>query len=103
MDNDPSARGHREGSISSRNWDWKRRHSAYLIPYLPRAARVGTCAVGRFLFDAATDGGSFMSANRPLTHPRDEIIATMERIYSYRMTTTSGGNISIRDEAGDVW
>jgi L-fuculose-phosphate aldolase len=27
----------------------------------------------------------------------------MERIYQYRMTTTSGGNLSVRDEAGDVW
>ncbi len=28
---------------------------------------------------------------------------TMERIYRYRMTTTSGGNLSIRDESGDIW
>ena len=28
---------------------------------------------------------------------------TMERIYRYRMTTTSGGNLSIRDQAGDIW
>lgn len=28
---------------------------------------------------------------------------TMDRIYRYRMTTTSGGNLSIRDEAGDIW
>ena len=28
---------------------------------------------------------------------------TMERIYRYRMTTTSGGNLSIRDENGDIW
>lgn len=28
---------------------------------------------------------------------------TMERIYRYRMTTTSGGNLSIRDDSGDVW
>lgn len=38
-----------------------------------------------------------------LIHPRDEILATMERIYSYRMTTTSGGNISIREPNGDIW
>ncbi|MBX3441639.1 MAG: class II aldolase/adducin family protein [Planctomyces sp.] len=38
-----------------------------------------------------------------LAHPRDAILATMDRIYRYRMTTTSGGNISLRDEAGDVW
>ncbi|MFT5128031.1 MAG: L-fuculose-phosphate aldolase [Rhodothermales bacterium] len=40
---------------------------------------------------------------RQLTHPRDEIMRTMARIYRYRMTTTSGGNLSIRDENGDVW
>jgi len=36
-------------------------------------------------------------------HPRDEILQAMERIYRYRMTTTSGGNISIREPNGDVW
>jgi L-fuculose-phosphate aldolase len=36
-------------------------------------------------------------------HPRDEIVATMERVYRHRMTTTSGGNISLRDPNGDVW
>jgi L-fuculose-phosphate aldolase len=40
---------------------------------------------------------------RLLLPPRDEIVQTMERIYRYRMTTTSGGNLSIRDESGDVW
>jgi ribulose-5-phosphate 4-epimerase/fuculose-1-phosphate aldolase len=40
---------------------------------------------------------------RTLTHPRDRIMKTMERIYRYRMTTTSGGNLSIRDESGDIW
>lgn len=44
-----------------------------------------------------------MSNNRQLTHPRDEIMRTMERIYRYRMTTTSGGNLSIRDDSGDIW
>ena len=43
------------------------------------------------------------SASRPLTHPRDQIVQAMERIYRYRMTTTSGGNLSVRDEAGDIW
>lgn len=37
------------------------------------------------------------------THPRDEILETMDRIYRHRMTTTSGGNVSIHDESGDVW
>jgi L-fuculose-phosphate aldolase len=27
----------------------------------------------------------------------------MERIYRYRMTTTSGGNLSIQEPSGDVW
>jgi len=37
------------------------------------------------------------------THPRDEILEIMERIYDYRMTTTSGGNLSLRGEDGDIW
>ncbi len=44
-----------------------------------------------------------MNVKRHLLHPRDEIMQTMERIYRYRMTTTSGGNLSIRDEDGDIW
>ncbi|MBN9660002.1 MAG: class II aldolase/adducin family protein [Acidobacteria bacterium] len=39
----------------------------------------------------------------PYLHPRDEILRLMERIYRYRMTTTSGGNLSIREPNGDVW
>ncbi len=44
-----------------------------------------------------------MSQTRELIHPRDEIMRTMERIYRYRMTTTSGGNISIHDDDGSIW
>src|SRR6478609_5888000 len=36
-------------------------------------------------------------------HPRDEIMQTMERIYRYRMTTTSGGNLSLREADGTIW
>jgi L-fuculose-phosphate aldolase len=36
-------------------------------------------------------------------HPREQIVTIMRRVYGYGMTTTSGGNISIRDESGDVW
>lgn len=36
-------------------------------------------------------------------HPRDEIALTLERIYNYKMTTTSGGNLSIKDDNGDIW
>jgi L-fuculose-phosphate aldolase len=38
-----------------------------------------------------------------LLHPRDEIVEMMERVYRHKMTTTSGGNISVRDSNGDVW
>ncbi|HNT78045.1 MAG TPA: class II aldolase/adducin family protein [Anaerolineae bacterium] len=38
-----------------------------------------------------------------LLHPRDQLVTTMERIYHYGMTTTSGGNLSILDENGDMW
>lgn len=36
-------------------------------------------------------------------HPAEAIAATMRRIYSFGMTTTSGGNISIREPDGTVW
>jgi len=36
-------------------------------------------------------------------HPADQIVMIMERIYTYEMTTTSGGNISVRDEEGRIW
>ena len=38
-----------------------------------------------------------------LTHPRDQIALMISRIYKRGMTTTSGGNISIIDENGDIW
>ncbi len=41
--------------------------------------------------------------NFKLMHPRDQIVMIMERIYRYGMTTTSGGNLSIVDESGDLW
>ncbi len=44
-----------------------------------------------------------MNHQRLLIHPRDEIMQTMTRIYGYRMTTTSGGNLSIRNAEGDIW
>lgn len=42
-----------------------------------------------------------MDSARP--DPRDELVATMQRIYRYRMTTTSGGNLSILDSDGSIW
>jgi L-fuculose-phosphate aldolase len=44
-----------------------------------------------------------MLYHRDLVHPRDRIVEIMERIYGYSMTTTSGGNLSIRDDKGDIW
>lgn len=38
-----------------------------------------------------------------LMHPADQLVMIMARIYRYGMTTTSGGNLSIRDENGDIW
>lgn len=36
-------------------------------------------------------------------HPREQIVKIISRIYKNGMTTTSGGNISILDENGDMW
>ena len=38
-----------------------------------------------------------------LVHPRNQIITIIDRIYKRSMTTTSGGNISIIDDNGDIW
>lgn len=38
-----------------------------------------------------------------LMHPRDQIVLIISRIYNRGLTTTSGGNISIIDENGDMW
>ena len=44
-----------------------------------------------------------MSKNLKLIHPRNQITEIIDRIYKRGMTTTSGGNISIIDEQGDIW
>lgn len=41
--------------------------------------------------------------NPELMHPSDQIILIIDRIYKRGLTTTSGGNISIIDESGDIW
>ena len=41
--------------------------------------------------------------NFDLLHPADQIVMIMQRIYAYGMTTTSGGNLSIKDDDGDIW
>ena len=44
-----------------------------------------------------------MSDDSRYLHPREELLQAMERIYRYRMTTTSGGNLSIREHNGNLW
>ncbi len=41
--------------------------------------------------------------NVEMMHPRDQIIVIINKIYKNGLTTTSGGNISIIDENGDIW
>ena len=41
--------------------------------------------------------------NFELMHPADQLVMIMNRIYQYGMTTTSGGNLSVLDENGDIW
>lgn len=36
-------------------------------------------------------------------HPADRLVAVMDRIYQNGLTTTSGGNLSILDDNGDIW
>ena len=36
-------------------------------------------------------------------HPADQIVTIMNRLYYYGMTTTTGGNLSIKDSDGHVW
>jgi L-fuculose-phosphate aldolase len=41
--------------------------------------------------------------NYELLHPRDQLVAIMNRIYHNGMTTLSGGNLSIKDNSGAIW
>lgn len=41
--------------------------------------------------------------NFHLLHPRQQLTDVMHRIYHQGLTTLSGGNLSIRDENGDIW
>lgn len=47
--------------------------------------------------------GPFFMARINYEHPADQIVRYMKRIYDFGMTTTSGGNLSILDENGDMW
>ena len=39
----------------------------------------------------------------PLNHPKDQITEIIKRIYLAGLTTTFGGNISIKDNDGNIW
>ena len=41
--------------------------------------------------------------NFEMMHPSEQIVKIMNRIYRYGMTTTSGGNLSIMDDRGDIY
>ncbi len=36
-------------------------------------------------------------------HPSKLLVNTLHRLYDFGMTTTSGGNLSIKDEDGNIW
>lgn len=38
-----------------------------------------------------------------LLHPREQIVRIMNRIYNNKMTTLTGGNLSVKDHNGDIW
>lgn len=41
--------------------------------------------------------------NFQLLPPADQLVIIMNRIYSFGMTTTSGGNLSLKDSDGTIW
>jgi L-fuculose-phosphate aldolase len=41
--------------------------------------------------------------NTTMMHPREQIALVIARIYRRALTTTSGGNVSMIDDNGDVW
>lgn len=41
--------------------------------------------------------------NTEMMHPKDQIVLIISKIYKGGLTTTSGGNISIMDDNGDMW
>ncbi|MDF1573383.1 MAG: class II aldolase/adducin family protein [Bacteroidales bacterium] len=44
-----------------------------------------------------------MNLDTKIMHPRDQVILAISRIYQRGLTTTSGGNISVIDDNGDIW
>ncbi|MBK8947170.1 MAG: class II aldolase/adducin family protein [Ignavibacteriae bacterium] len=38
-----------------------------------------------------------------LLHPKEQLVRIINRIYNNKMTTLSGGNLSVKDLNGDIW
>lgn len=41
--------------------------------------------------------------NYSFMHPAEQIVMILNRIYTKKMTSTSGGNLSIIDNQGNIW
>lgn len=41
--------------------------------------------------------------NFDFLQPKEKVAEILRRIYAFGMTTTSGGNVSMRDEEGNIW
>ena len=41
--------------------------------------------------------------NTQYIHPADQIVMFMQRVYDKKLTSMSGGNLSIRDNEGNIW
>ena len=44
-----------------------------------------------------------MTPTKPSLSPREQLSAVMTRLYAERLTTPSGGNLSVRDPDGGLW
>ena len=54
-------------------------------------------------FDWSITKGMDFIMKFDLLHPADQLVMMMDRIYTSGFTTTSGGNLSILDDDGDIW
>ncbi len=41
--------------------------------------------------------------NTKFMHPAEQIVMLMNRVYQNKLTTTSGGNFSVKDDEGNIW
>jgi L-fuculose-phosphate aldolase len=59
--------------------------------------------LGSTTFDSISSATSTATAAASFTHPREELVKVMSRIYARTLTTSSGGNCSVKDVHGVVW